>query len=58
MIEYETTITTPDGVLDAFVARPPAAASAVILYMDVWGLRRELREIARRSSSRTVSSFS
>jgi carboxymethylenebutenolidase len=48
MIEYETTIATPDGVLDAFVARPAAAAPAVILYMDVWGVRRELCDIARR----------
>ena len=48
MIEYDTTITTPAGVIDAFVARPPTAAPAVILYMDVWGLRRELFDIARR----------
>jgi carboxymethylenebutenolidase len=48
MIEYDTKITTPDGVIDAFIARPNAAASPVILYMDVWGLRRELFDIARR----------
>jgi len=48
MIDYETTVTTPDGVIDAFVARPAAAAPPVILYMDVWGLRRELFDIARR----------
>src|SRR4051812_47964043 len=48
MTEYETTIKTPDGVIDAFVARPTIAAPAVILYMDVWGLRRELFDIARR----------
>src|SRR5260221_9085995 len=48
MIEYDTTITTPHGVIDAFVVRPEAAAPGVILYMDVWGLRKELFDIARR----------
>jgi carboxymethylenebutenolidase len=48
MIEYETTVTTPDGVIDAFVVRPATASPPVILYMDVWGLRRELFDIARR----------
>ncbi len=48
MIEYDATITTPDGVIDAFVARPSTAAPPVILYMDVWGLRRELFDTARR----------
>lgn len=48
MIEYDANITTPDGVIDAFVVRPTTAAAPVILYMDVWGLRRELFDIARR----------
>jgi carboxymethylenebutenolidase len=48
MPEYDTTISTPDGVIDAFVARPPHPAAGVILYMDVWGLRKELFDIARR----------
>jgi carboxymethylenebutenolidase len=48
MPEYESTIETPEGVMDAFVARPSRAAPAVILYMDVWGLREELFDLARR----------
>lgn len=48
MPEYESTIATPDGVMDVFVARPAGTAPAVIIYMDVWGLREELFAIARR----------
>lgn len=46
-------IQTPDGVCDAFVARPGdgAAHPGVILYMDAFGLRPYLEEMARKLAS-------
>lgn len=50
MKEAIVQITTPAGRMDAFVTRPERAGRfpAVIVYMDVWGLREELFDIARR----------
>lgn len=43
-------IATPDGVMDAYAARPDDATSypLVVVFMDIWGLREELFGIVRR----------
>ncbi len=46
-------IPTADGPMETFVTHPEEGGPfpAVILYMDVWGVREELYEIARRVGS-------
>jgi carboxymethylenebutenolidase len=43
-------IVTPDGRMEAFITHPESKGpfAAVVLYMDVWGIREELYDIARR----------
>jgi len=43
-------IATPSGRMDTFVTHPEQDGPfpAVIIYMDIWGIREELFEIARR----------
>ena len=43
-------IKTAGGVMEAFVTHPEdnRPFSAVIIYMDIWGVREELYDIARR----------
>jgi len=43
-------VPTQDGKMETFVTRPEQDGpfAAVILYMDVWGIREELYDIARR----------
>ena len=43
-------IPTPSGVIDTFVTHPVEGGPfpAVIIYMDVWGVREELFDVARR----------
>lgn len=50
MRERHVEIATPDGRMDTFVTHPDGAGpcSGVIVYMDVWGVREELYDIARR----------
>ena len=50
MHERFVEIETAEGVMDAFVTRPEESGPfpAVILYMDIWGVREELYDIARR----------
>jgi carboxymethylenebutenolidase len=49
MIEKFVYIETPAGRMDSFVAHPPGMpCPAVVVFMDIWGLREELFEIARR----------
>lgn len=50
MIASSIDISTPDGVMDAYVARPDEGGTfpLVVLFMDIWGLREELFGIARR----------
>ena len=50
MIERTLDITTPGGAMETFIVHPEhdAPFNAVVLYMDVWGIREELRDIARR----------
>jgi carboxymethylenebutenolidase len=50
VIETFTEIPTADGRMDAFVTRPEEGGPfpAVIVLMDIWGLREELFDVARR----------
>jgi carboxymethylenebutenolidase len=50
MKERGVNVTTADGVLETFITHPRGDGPfpAIILYMDVWGLREELFDIARR----------
>jgi carboxymethylenebutenolidase len=43
-------ISTPDGSMETFITHPRdgKAFPAVIFYMDIWGLREELFDVARR----------
>jgi carboxymethylenebutenolidase len=43
-------IATPDGQMETFITHPEQGGpfSAVVLFMDVWGIREELYDIARR----------
>jgi carboxymethylenebutenolidase len=48
MIDKLVDIATSAGRMDAFVAHPEGAPRpAVVVYMDIWGLREELFSIAR-----------
>lgn len=49
-MEQHIEIATPAGPMDAFVARPDEGERhpAIIIWMDIWGLRAELEDIARR----------
>ena len=50
MIEKHIDIPTADGRMDSFVVHPEegGAFPAVIVLMDIWGLREELYDVARR----------
>ena len=50
MQEQFVEIKTGEGVMEAFVTRPEENGPfpAVIIYMDIWGVREELYDIARR----------
>ena len=50
MIERTLDLATPAGAMETFIVHPQehSPAPPVILYMDVWGIREELRDIARR----------
>jgi len=50
MIERRVDIATPSGAMETFVVHPSAGGPfpAVIIYMDVWGIREELLDISRR----------
>src|SRR5260221_954778 len=50
MIEKTVDIRTADGRMETFIAHPEEAVpfAAVVVYMDVWGLREELYDIARK----------
>jgi carboxymethylenebutenolidase len=50
MQEQCVEIKTADGTMDAFITHPEENGSfpAVLLYMDIWGVREELYDIARR----------
>lgn len=50
MIESMADIVTPDGRMDAFVTHPQEGGPfpSVLILMDIWGLREELFDIARK----------
>ena len=50
MLEFQVDVTTKDGEMDCFVCHPDGdvAHPGVILYMDVPGIREELRDFCRR----------
>ena len=50
MIEFAAEIPTKDGRMDAFVTHPEQGGPfpAVVILMDIWGLREELFDIARK----------
>ncbi|MGB0632141.1 MAG: dienelactone hydrolase family protein [Alphaproteobacteria bacterium] len=49
MNEQTLHVKTPDGVMDTFLAMPDGDGPfpPVVLYMDIWGMREQLRDIAR-----------
>ncbi len=54
--EIRPVIDTPDGPMDAFLALPDTNGSGpcAILYMDVFGLREELFDLARAFAAETM----
>jgi carboxymethylenebutenolidase len=50
MIEHDVDILTVDGRMDALVVHPEEGGPfpAVVIFMDIWGLREELFDIARK----------
>jgi carboxymethylenebutenolidase len=50
MIDAMTEIETPDGRMDTFVCHPEGGGTfpSVVVLMDIWGLREELFDIARK----------
>src|SRR5262249_13196130 len=50
MKERLVDIPTPSGSMDTFIVHPQEHAPfpAVVVFMDVWGLREELFDVARR----------
>lgn len=53
MIERTVSVTTPHGCMEAFVTHPRGGGlfPAIVVYMDVWGVREELFDLARRIST-------
>ena len=51
MHEKIVDIATADGQMETFIAHPEEGGpfAPVVIYMDVWGLREELYDIARWS---------
>ena len=48
MKEFQTGVKTPDGMMDCFICYPEdQTLPAVILYMDIPGIREELRDMCR-----------
>ncbi len=50
MRERIVNVTTSDGQMETFITHPEQDSpfAAIVLYMDVWGIREELYDIARR----------
>ena len=50
MRERTVAVPTEDGQMETFITHPEEDAPfpAVVLYMDFWGVREELFDIARR----------
>ena len=50
MIEQTIGVPAKDGTMNAFIIHPEGGGpfAPIVLFMDIWGVREELREIARR----------
>jgi carboxymethylenebutenolidase len=50
MIEKMAEIPTADGAMDTFIVHPEEGGPfpAIVVFMDIWGLREELFDVARR----------
>ncbi len=50
MHEQTIEVATGDGVMDTFLVHPETGGPrpAVVIYMDIWGVREQLRDIARQ----------
>jgi carboxymethylenebutenolidase len=50
MHERFVDVATPDGPMDTFVTHPETGGPfpVVVIFMDIWGLREELLDVARR----------
>ena len=53
MNEQTILVDTPDGKMETFLAMPETEGPfpPIILYMDIWGMREQLRDIARYVAS-------
>ncbi len=53
MDERTLQVETPDGVMETFLAMPDSDGPfpPVMLYMDIWGMREQLRDVARTVAS-------
>jgi carboxymethylenebutenolidase len=53
MIEQTIDVSTKDGAMNTFVIHPEEDGpfAPIVLFMDIWGIREELREIARRGAT-------
>lgn len=53
MREDTVTVETDSGIMNVFIARPieKKRYRPVVLFMDIWGVREELRQIARKIAS-------
>ena len=49
MKEQTLQVKTPDGTMETFLAMPDSDGPfpPVVLFMDVWGMREQLRDLAR-----------
>jgi carboxymethylenebutenolidase len=49
MKEHSLSVPTPDGLMPTFVAMPDGDGPfpPVVLFMDIWGMREQLRDVAR-----------
>jgi carboxymethylenebutenolidase len=50
MHEQTLEVPTADGTMETFLVHPeaPGAYPPVVIYMDIWGVREQLRDVARR----------
>ena len=54
MTEKFVNVPTKDGLMKTYIVHPDAAGPypAVVLFMDIWGVREELQSIARRIAAK------
>lgn len=50
MLEKTVHVPTPDGAMETFITHPESGGPfpPVVVFMDIWGVRDQLRDIARR----------